>query len=451
MARVICSKGLTFQLRVSALFACCCLGSLLVTRLLLTAQLERDQIEHAAQILSRTVQLSELVLEDYPPAVVSKLNGFPLVQALPASLQPGAKESAAPDRRLEQQAQQLNALLTRSIGGIHPMVPVTTPQRGIWIRLYSPVEPVWMFFSLPVPGLITSDPLVLFLALLSGGVLAVALFQFLEVQRPIRQLGRAMELVGTGGAKALPAQAGAPEVRCLVDHFNAMLDRLQTMDRDRQTMLAGMAHDLNSPLTRLRLRLTAESSLLLDGPSLLKVESDLHALERLTRQFLLFAGSGANEEFVQLPLDSLLYELSGRYEQGLLNLDCHTVEAWVQPVAIGRAVANLIDNALAHGAPPVQVELRCHDPLCFRIAVSDAGAGIPEPLLPLAMEPFRRLDPARRGEGHSGLGLAIVQKIALQHGGELRLSRSLTSSGLCASFVGQLQAPLRALVPETGG
>ena len=206
-------------------------------------------------------------------------------------------------------------------------------------------------------------------------------------------------------------------------------------------MLAGIAHDLNSPITRLRLRLGLSSPLTLDGAALAKVASDLDALERITRQFLLFAGSGSKEPFVEVPLDALLEELSGRYDAGLIELELEPVTAAVQPVALGRAIANLIDNAIAYGLPPVRVQLLCRPPHHFMIHVVDGGAGIPEHLFAKAVEPFQRLDPARRGEGHCGLGLAIAQRIAQQHGGRLELTRppGCGGLGLCVSFSGRCQ------------
>ena len=174
------------------------------------------------------------------------------------------------------------------------------------------------------------------------------------------------------------------------------------------------------------------------------------ALERITRQFLLFAGSGSKEPFVEVPLDALLEELSGRYDTGLVELELEDVTASVQPVALGRAIANLIDNAIAYGLPPVRVQLLCTPHHHFMIHVVDGGPGIPEHLFSKAVEPFQRLDPARRGEGHCGLGLAIAQRIAHQHGGRLELSRppDCGGLGLCVSFSGRCQ-PLGS-APATG-
>ena len=445
---------LPLALRLLLTFAGAWLGSLLLLRAILGASLEQGQIRQAVVSLSRNIILSELALERYPPAAVSRLGGLSLVVARsPLPAHPPV------DGHLARQAARLRHLLCKPLERCPDVLAISQPQRGVWIRLQSSLEPVWLFYPLPLPGLVSRDALTLSISLIGAGVVAAALFLTFEVQRPMRRLVKAMAAVGTAqgdqGAAGSPVEGqlqidGALEVRRLTDHFNAMLARLQTGDRERQTMLAGIAHDLNSPITRLRLRLGDRAPLSLDGAALAKMASDLDALERITRQFLLFAGSGSKEPFVEVPLDALLEELSGRYDTGLVELELEDVTASVQPVALGRAIANLIDNAIAYGLPPVRVQLLCRPPHHFVIHVVDGGPGIPEHLFSKAVEPFQRLDPARRGEGHCGLGLAIAQRIAHQHGGRLELARppDCGGLGLCVSFSGRCQ-PL-GIAPAAG-
>ena len=188
-----------------------------------------------------------------------------------------------------------------------------------------------------------------------------------------------------------------------------MVERLASNDRERATMLAGIAHDLKSPLTRLRLRLADQQ----------KAEADLDALERITSQFLLFAGGGDAEPAVQLPLNQWLAELTAPLEAEQVQLDLTPLEARVQPVALGRAVGNLIENALSHGQAPLRLVLRPAQADGFRIEVWDQGPGIPADQWPQALMPFQRLDRARGGSGHCGLGLAIAARVAASHGGGL--------------------------------
>ena len=180
-------------------------------------------------------------------------------------------------------------------------------------------------------------------------------------------------------------------------------------------MLAGIAHDLRYPLTRLRLRLSLNGRGGGDRSS-----ADLDALERITDQFLVFARGEQAELAVQVPLAQLLAEVAASYGDDL-ELDLVPLERWVRPIALGRAVANLLDNSRAHGWAPFRLSLgpwggRGQG---FEIQVWDWGRGISADAWDRALQPFNRLDPARGGAGHAGLGLAIAQRVTRAGGGEL--------------------------------
>lgn len=430
-------KG-SLSLRLIGFFLLSWLGSLLVFRTVLGARLEQNQVVQSTNILANNILLSELALESYPPAAVSTLNGYRLLVApTPSHTAAGRGDSA-----LTRQMGLLKPLLCQRLGHCPELRPERHPERGVWIRLTSPLEPVWLFFPLPSPRLLSTDPLLLSLSLISGSIMAGGLFLVLEVRRPIRRLEKAMAQVRSGDDGQPAPASGAVEVRQLSEHFNAMLARLKASERERQTMLAGIAHDLNSPLTRLRLRLQAghggdqQHTLSLDPQAQAKLAADLDALARITQQFLLYAGSGSREPLVTVPLHSLLQELSGRYDDGNLDLDLAEIEATVQPIAVSRAISNLLDNALEYGAAPWRLRLRAQGSDGYAIEVIDHGPGIPEASMARALEPFQRLDPARRGEGHCGLGLAITERTARAHGGQLLLEAvpAALGGGLCACF-----------------
>ena len=178
-------------------------------------------------------------------------------------------------------------------------------------------------------------------------------------------------------------------------------------------MLAGIAHDLRAPITRLQFRLSMPS---LDTTERARCNTDLEALERITGQFLLYAGGGEREAPVHCPLDQWLAEVVAGHPQDQLILDLKPIEAWVRPVALGRAVSNLIDNALTYGQPPIVVRLlETGDGIA--IEVWDQGKGMPEQQWQRAVQPFQRLDEARGEQGHCGLGLAIVSHVMQHHNG----------------------------------
>ena len=429
--------------RLIGFFLLSWLGSLLLFRAVLGARLEQSQVQESANILAHNIGLSELALERYPPEAVSKLNGYRLVVTYDPTTTSGPQRTN-PDPQLGRQQDLLRSLLCQRLGHCPELRAERQPERGLWIRLASPLEPVWLFFPLPTARLLSRDPLLLSLSLITGSVMAGGLFLVVEVRRPIRRLVKAMAQVNSGSdGQPAPAQ-GAQEVRQLSEQFNAMLVRLQDSERERQTMLAGIAHDLNAPLTRMRLRLgdsgeqgSPAKPLLLDPTSQTKLSADLDSLGRITQQFLLYAGSLNREPFVVVPLDSLLQELCARYDDAALTLDLESLEASVQPIALGRAISNLIDNALDYGDPPLELRLRAQGGDRYVVEVRDHGPGIPETSLARALEPFQRLDRARRGEGHCGLGLAIVERTAKTHAGQLLLETIPASQGggLRARFI----------------
>ena len=376
---------------------------------LLAQRLERAQIIQLGPEVTFNLRLSELALDRLPPAALSRLSGLPL--------RVGATPPQSRDRRLQRQAGQLQQELCKRLEPCPPVLPAAGARPGLWVEVLSPLEPVWLFTPLEAQGARPPDPLLLGLALLAGSISSSLLYLWWEVQRPLQQLEQALAQVGRSPlAESLP-QRGTGAVRRLTARFNAMVERLAANDRERTTMLAGIAHDLKSPLTRLRLRVAGM-------PEPQRAEADLDALERITGQFLLFAGGGDAEPSVRLPLDQWLSELSAAIEPDQLRLDLEPLEVAVQPTALARAVGNLIDNAFSHGAGPLRLVLRREGEQGFRIEVWDRGCGIPPEAWPQALQPFQRLDRARGGSGHCGLGLAIAARVAASHNGSLTCLRS---------------------------
>ena len=389
--------------------------SLGLLQTLLAQRLERAQILQLGPEVAFNLRLGELALDRLPPAALARLSGLPL--------RVGAHPPQSRDGRLRRQARQLQQELCREIAPCPPVLPAAAARPGVWVELLSPLEPVWLFTPLDTPRGRAPDPLLLGLALLAGSISSSLLYLWWEVQRPLQQLEQALAQVGNSdqaGAAALASplpSSGSGAVRRLTARFKAMVQRLAANERDRTTMLAGIAHDLKSPLTRLRLRLAGHKEQQ-------RAEADLDALERITAQFLLFAGGGDAEAAVSLPLDQWLAELSAAIEPDQLLLDLEPLQACVQPTALGRAVGNLIDNAFSHGRPPLRLVLRREGDDGFRIEVWDRGAGISPEAWPQALQPFQRLDRARGGSGHCGLGLAIAARVAASHGGQLECRRN---------------------------
>jgi two-component system osmolarity sensor histidine kinase EnvZ len=419
------------------------LGALVLAllQLLVGRRLVEQRQQQLGADVATKVLLAEVALERFTPAALAEIGGLRLAvgadpEPLASRRDPGGVllSTGGPDPLLRRQALDLQRQLCLRLGPCPMVRPAGQGPRGVWVRMASlseggppeatPLETVWLFAPLPpLPGW-PPDPLLLGLALASGGLGAGLVYLALEVQRPLGRLEQALAEVRFDQLGTLPLPAGgSAAVRSLTARFNGMVERLERSGSERATMLAGIAHDLRSPLTRLRLRLDlAPSAHGLTEADRNCSTADLNALERITRQFLLFAGAGQGEPAVLVPLHGLLAEVAALAGDVPLVLDLQPLERRLRPTALARAVANLLENALQYGTPPLRLVLRpaAPEPHGYVIEVWDRGAGISAAAWPMALEPFQRLDAARGGQGHCGLGLAIADRIARQHGGDLR-------------------------------
>ena len=412
---------------------------LLALQALFGRQIEGLQSVQLGRELALNVRLTELALERYPPHLVSELTGLDLA----VRFRPPMEGSASPF--LKRQAKVLQHQLCQRLAHC-PMVEASGRSRVVWIELISPLEPVWLRVPLRSPMAWPPEPTLLGSSLVAAAVITGALFLLLEVEQPLRRLEKVLSRVGEGeDPEAVPAR-GAPEVKRLTHRFNAMVQRLAATRQERATMLAGIAHDLRAPITRLQFRLSLPSLSVAERD---RCANDLEALERITEQFLLFAGGGDGEEAIELPLDQLLAEVSSSHSSDQLHLDLEPMQILVRPVAISRAVANLIDNAFSHGSPPVLLRLRRRPDGCS-IEVWDQGDGMPADQWDRALQPFQRLDESRGRQGHCGLGLAIVAHVAQLHGGTLsRLPADMNGED-CDSVGGRFGLQLLLPFPLKG-
>lgn len=397
--------------------------SVLVLQLLFGQRLEQLQIERLGKELALNLRLSELILERYPPSLVSELTGLNLQIAL---VPPGPDPW---DRGTQQRIEALRQELCRRMTLCPRLRPAAAIESNgpaqVWIELVSPLEPVWLRSELPALRNWPPDPTLLTLGLIGAMVGTAGIYLLLEVKRPLQMLEKGLADVG-GISDPVPIPSlGAPEVRSITQRFNAMLERLASNQQERSTMLAGIAHDLRAPITRLRFRLSLQQH---KADERNAAQADLVALERITNQFLLFAGEGDRELPVLCPLDQWMGEAVAGQPKQQLQLELTTVEATIQPVALGRAINNLIDNAFSYGEAPVVVRLS-HNDVEALIEVWDQGPGIPEQQWQRALQPFHRIDAARGQQGHCGLGLAIVNQVVQQHGGTISFRRGHGNPG----------------------
>ncbi|MEO0830791.1 MAG: ATP-binding protein, partial [Pseudomonadota bacterium] len=275
----------------------------------------------------------------------------------------------------------------------------------------------------------------LVLMLFTGLVMTAVAFVYLRNQlRPITRLARAAEAFGKGRVVDY-SPGGAQEVRAAGQAFLAMRARIERQTQSRTMMLSGISHDLRTPLTRLKLGLSMQEP----SQDVEDMERDVTDMEALLGTFLDFARSESLDD----PEECDAFELArGAVERGSRSGDVVLGElegpdgtVRLRPLAVQRALANLVGNALRYaGRAEVSVSV---SPRTVRFTVQDDGPGIPPDRREEALRPFARLDAARnqdRGAG-VGLGLAIAVDIARSHGGTLRLGESTSMGGLRADLV----------------
>ena len=243
-----------------------------------------------------------------------------------------------------------------------------------------------------------------------------------RLNRPLADLARAADRLG-GGADAPPvAEAGPSEIRAVMRAFNRMSEGLRKSRSDRATFLAGVSHDLRTPLSRLRLEVE-----MLEGrvePATAKaMVDDLDDMNAIIDQFMDFMRSEASEPLAPVNLAELARGCAERAARAGARTTCELADVPVlmlRPLALQRAVDNLIGNAVRHAGGEIVVRVACDDGRVI-VSVLDRGSGIPSQLVERLKEPFTRRDDARSGSSGAGLGLAIASRVAELHGGRLDL------------------------------
>lgn len=266
--------------------------------------------------------------------------------------------------------------------------------------------------------------------LLSGLLVAPVAFLFARrFLRPVHAFAAAAERIGTDPQAAPPAVRGPREIEHAADAFRNMQARLARYVEDRTAMVAAIAHDLRTPLTRLAFRLEA-----LPEREREAAVADIEEMQRMISGALDYvrglAGTTATAE-VDLAALVRAAAQSLAHEEGEIAVAPHPpLRVAGDPLALQRLLANLLANALRHGGG-ARVRLRAEKAHAL-VEIDDDGPGIPDADLERVFEPFARLDPSRAGGGH-GLGLAIARTIAIAHAGFVAL-RNRPEGGLRATL-----------------
>jgi signal transduction histidine kinase len=250
--------------------------------------------------------------------------------------------------------------------------------------------------------------------------------------RPLTRLAQAVETLDPNAHPTPLDEQGPTEVAHAAAAFNQMQKRIAEYLKERMQILAAISHDLQTPITRMKLR----AEFMDDSADRDKLWSDLSEMEHLVREGVAYARSvhGATEASHRIDVDAFLDSLVFDYQDMHKSVSLSGKSAVVldtRPHALRRVLVNLVDNALKFaGAAELEVGSTATGDLSIKIL--DRGPGIAEDELVQVMQPFYRVESSRnRGTGGTGLGLAIAQQLAVAIGGSLTLSNRV-GGGLCA-------------------
>jgi two-component system osmolarity sensor histidine kinase EnvZ len=376
----------------------------------------RQSAEAAARSLQAVAEGLRLLPDDQRAGFAARFNA-----------RAGSGATEAPARRPSRMERAFQAELAAQLGVPADQLQWRREADGLWaVRLPD------VAFWLAVPAAQPAHPFARtwLVASAASGVLALLGAWLIQrrINRPLERLVQATQALAAGQRRFVLPTDGPAETAALARSFNDMAEALARDEEERLLMLAGLSHDLRTPLAKIRLasELLRGSGGSGDAELLDTLDRSLHALDGLLTQFLDYARAAhpAEQELPAADLDlrQFLAEtlaLAPGVPPPTLAAG-PAVQRRARPQALRRLVLNLIANAQNHGAPPI--ELACgEDAGVAWIEVRDRGPGIAPGRVDALKRPFQRGDEARGGAPGSGLGLAIVERIAKAEGARLQL------------------------------
>lgn len=313
--------------------------------------------------------------------------------------------------------------MSKELGGKAEVRIYTGQKSYFWVR---PPQAPNYWVKIPLDGFEQKNISPLTISLIAIGVLSVAGgWVFVrQLNRPIKALQEAAEEVGRGDFPEQLKEQGSTELVAVTRAFNQMSAGVKQLEKDRNLLMAGVSHDLRTPLTRIRLAtemMGPNEDYLKEG-----IVNDIEDMNMIIDQFIAFIRHHKEEALVATDINNLINdiveaELQNKDRVIELDLDKSISMLMMRPVAIKRVITNLIENALRYSEKEVTIRTGIDlDKQQVLFCVSDKGPGIPEQQIASVFEPFSQGDSARGGEG-SGLGLAIIKKIIDMHKGEVTL------------------------------
>lgn len=247
------------------------------------------------------------------------------------------------------------------------------------------------------------------------------------INQPLARLTYATRAIARGRRPDPLPEKGPTEIREANRSFNRMVSDLDRVESDRAVILAGISHDLRTPLTRMQLEVEMAN---LPDNARRGIKSDLEQMDAIIGQFLDYAKPTDAASFTRVDVSALLADC-GREAARLPDVRIKTaidqrIDVMGNAIDLRRVINNLIENARRYGKTDggdvTEIDIVCHfGSDLARIEVADHGVGVPESEMERLVRPFTRMDAARSQANGAGLGLAIVERIIKRHGGKLRL------------------------------
>lgn len=291
------------------------------------------------------------------------------------------------------------------------------PTPTLWIQdsLYPE-----LWFEEPIAHYSQYSPTLFAIFLFGLPLLTLSIIVFLvrTLNRPLKRLERAASnYIVSGSVTQLPTNIGSNEIRQVNKAFNHLFDTLNQAQKERTIMLAGISHDLRTPLTRMRLM----AEMMNDEFAKEGLIYDIEDMDAILEQFISFMKDGSDEAVKASDLDSICQEIMVQFAQtDFIYRNNINQKVQIRPLSIKRLIINLVNNAIRYGAEPIHLVIETltiadNNPMLL-ICVKDEGDGMDDSQLVRIIQPFERGETARTTQG-SGLGLAIVQRIATLHQG----------------------------------
>lgn len=417
--------GRTLAIVVAAVIAAELLTAVLFNALVLLPELNRIARTTAASVAAVADALAE-VDPEHRGRLLARLPEAGWLDLRPDTTPPDA-DGGRP-RFLER---VFMAALLEALGDRADLVWRTDGRGRLWVHLTIGEDGYWIGVrSLPRLSIVGLFALC---ALISAALAALVATRLTTgLLSPLAALGRASEALTLSRLPDPLPEVGPDDLARVTRSFNLMTARLRADDARRRTVLAGISHDARTPVTKLRLALALMRP---EEPALMaSAERQLDVIEHILSQFLTFARGFEAEQVAPVAVEKLLGDLAERFAaDGLVvTPPAAGLRAPGRTEALHRALANLVENALRYGAPPVCLEAVARDAR-VDFVVTDAGPGLDPADVERLRQPFARGDEARTGDRDgTGLGLAIADEVAALHGGHLAFAR--TAEGFQATL-----------------